>query len=72
MQIIEHKSHFAAQCDRCGHTIFLGRRELQDAFERLVGENAYLEFSLGCRCAGEKPVPSHRRTGKTPLKLGTK
>lgn len=51
MKITEYKSHFSAECDRCGHTVFFGRSELKEAFEKLVGKGTYLEFSLGCRCA---------------------
>lgn len=67
MKIIEYKSHFSAECDRCGHTVFFGRNELKEAFEKLVGKNAYLEFSMGCRCAAT--AQSAKAPNKLRLKL---
>ncbi len=66
MKIIEYKSHFSAECDRCGHTVFFGRSELKEAFENLVGKNAYLEFSMGGRCAATS------QSAKAPNKLRLK
>ena len=67
MKIIEYKSHFSAECERCGHTVFFGRSELKEAFEKLIGAGAFLEFSLGCRCAAGKPP--RRPQPKTRLEL---